>query len=67
MSINESFVIESKFFDWGKWWGDMSSIQRQNFLRCRRLERMEELRQAEKDRRFQEYLVKQWLKQEDDQ
>lgn len=65
MSINDSFVIESRFFDPYKWWGNLSSIQRQNFLRYRRLERMEKLRQAEKDRRYQEYLVKQWLKQDD--
>ena len=64
MSINGSFVIESRFFDPYKWWANLSSIQRQNFLRYRRLERMEELKQSEKDRRFQEYLVKQWLKQE---
>ena len=55
MSINGSFVIESRFFDPYKWWGNLSSIERQNILRNRRLERMEELREAEQDRKWQEY------------
>ena len=44
-SINDSFTIPSKVFDWGKWWLEMSSIQRQNWLRYWRLERIEYLRQ----------------------
>ena len=66
MSINDSFVIESRFFDWGKWWGNLSSIQRQNFLRYRRLERMEELRQAEQDRKWQAYCYKKFLEQKEE-
>ena len=65
MSINNSFVIESKFFDWGKWWGDMSSIQRQNWLRFWRLQRIEELKQEERDQKLQDYFLEQWLNKED--
>ena len=66
MSINGSFVIESRFFDAYEWWGKLSSIQRQNFLRWRRLERMEELRQAEQDRKWQAYCYKKFLEQKEE-
>ena len=60
MIINNSFTIPSKVFDWGKWWYEMSSIQRQNWLRCWRLERVEELRQEKRDRAFKDYLFEKY-------
>ena len=60
MSINDSFTIPSKVFDWGKWWCELSSIERQNWYRYWRLERIEYLRQEKRDREFKDYLFEKY-------
>ena len=59
-NLYKSFTIPSKIFDWGKWWFEMSSIQRQNWLRYWRLERVEELRQEKRDQAFKDHLFEKY-------
>ena len=62
-SINDSFSNPSVVFGLEEWL-EMSSIQRQNWLRYWRLERIEYLRQEKRDRELKNYLFeKYYLKQ----
>ena len=58
-SINDSFTIPSIVFGLEEWL-EMSSIQRQNWLRYWRLERIECLRQEKRDREFKDYLFEKY-------
>ena len=58
-SINDSFTNPSIVFGLEEWL-EMSSIQRQNWLRYWRLERIEYLRQEKRDREFKDYLFEKY-------
>ena len=58
-STNNSFTIPSTVFGLEEWL-EMSSIQRQNWLRYWRLERIEYLRQEKRDREFKDYLFEKY-------
>jgi len=58
-NINDTFTIPSKVFGLEEWL-EMSSIQRQNWLRYWRLERIECLRQEKRDREFKDYLFEKY-------
>ena len=64
MITNDNFTIPSKVFDWTKWWYELSSIERQNWYRYWRLERIEYLRQEKRDRKFKDYLFEKYYLKE---